>query len=181
MILIVMGVSGSGKTTVGMQLANKLGWKFLDADDYHPEENKEKMAKRIPLNDQDRVPWLCTLHEEIIREASSGQNVILACSALKKAYRKILACGASGSEPYIGHSWGEEMLPSKHILFVYLNGSMEVVSTRLEGRREHFMPITLLQSQYDTLEPPEEPENFITVNVEKGVAEIIADIVPFTE
>ncbi|XP_027472774.2 probable gluconokinase isoform X2 [Zalophus californianus] len=91
--LLVMGVSGSGKSTVGALLASKLGWKFYDADDYHPEENRMKMGKGIPLKDQDRIPWLCNLHDILLRDIASGQHVVLACSALKKAYRDVLIRG----------------------------------------------------------------------------------------
>ncbi|XP_060701128.1 probable gluconokinase isoform X2 [Hemiscyllium ocellatum] len=104
MILILMGVSGSGKTAVGSCLANKLGWKFYDADDYHPKENKEKMVNGIPLDDEDRIPWLCTLHEILMREISFGENMILACSSLKRMYRRILTeslqCESRPSEDY---------------------------------------------------------------------------------
>ncbi|XP_072815316.1 probable gluconokinase isoform X6 [Vicugna pacos] len=95
--VLVMGVSGSGKSTVGALLASELGWKFYDADDYHPEENLQKMGKGIPLSDQDRIPWLCTLHDILQREVASGQHVVLACSALKKVYRDILIQGKDGA------------------------------------------------------------------------------------
>ncbi|KAM7093137.1 putative gluconokinase isoform 1-T1 [Molossus nigricans] len=97
--LLVMGVSGSGKSTVGALLASELGWKFYDADDYHPEENRMKMGQGIPLNDQDRIPWLCSLHDILLRDVASGQHVVLACSALKKAYRDILLRGKGDAPP----------------------------------------------------------------------------------
>ncbi|XP_032333405.1 probable gluconokinase isoform X2 [Camelus ferus] len=95
--VLVMGVSGSGKSTVGALLASELGWKFYDADDYHPEENRQKMGKGIPLSDQDRIPWLCNLHDILQRDVASGQHVVLACSALKKVYRDILIQGKDGA------------------------------------------------------------------------------------
>uniref|UniRef100_A0A8C6Y871 Gluconokinase n=1 Tax=Naja naja TaxID=35670 RepID=A0A8C6Y871_NAJNA len=158
-----MGVSGSGKSTVGTLLADKLGWKFYEGDDYHPEENRKKMAEGIPLTDQDRIPWLCHLHEILMREHASGQSVILACSALKKMYRCILETEKLESTP-------------RKILFVHLAGPIELIASRLEKRRGHFMPPSLLQSQFDTLEPPCAPENFITVSLEKPVSETVSEI-----
>nr|XP_005296867.1 probable gluconokinase isoform X2 [Chrysemys picta bellii] len=159
-LLVVMGVSGSGKSTVGSHLAAKLGWKFYDADDYHPTENTKKMAQGIPLNDQDRIPWLCKLHDILMREESAGQSVILACSALKKMYRRILV---SGEDAVYSKSDQLDSATGK-VLFIHLDGSMELIASRLEKRRGHFMAPELLQSQFDTLEPPSAPENFITLN-----------------
>ncbi|XP_050185746.1 probable gluconokinase isoform X1 [Myiozetetes cayanensis] len=170
-LVVVMGVSGSGKTTVGSHLAAKLGWKFYDADDYHPPENKKKMAGRIPLNDEDRIPWLCTLHNILRREDLSRQDAVLACSALKKMYRRVLVNGASAIEP----EQPREKPPLK-ILFVHLDGPIDVIAERLKKRRGHFMPPELLKSQFDTLEPPSEPENFITVSLEKPFPEIVLEI-----
>src|SRR5277367_1051315 len=93
MIILVMGVTGSGKTTIGKLLAQRLGWIFLDADDFHPAANKEKMHHGIPLSDADRAPWLAAIHEELVRRKSEGQNVVLACSALKQTYRNVLSEG----------------------------------------------------------------------------------------
>ncbi|XP_072137680.1 probable gluconokinase [Mobula birostris] len=179
MILVLMGVSGCGKTTVSSSLAEKLGWKFYDADDYHSEENKEKMAKGIPLNDEERIPWLCTLQEILLREYLLGASVILACSSLKRMYRRILM----GEHRIIKRKLEnpEEQKYSqfdfnKDILFVYLHGSIELIIKRLETRRGHFMSASLLQSQFDTLEPPEDTENFISINIEKSIPEIVAEI-----
>ncbi|XP_005296866.2 probable gluconokinase isoform X1 [Trachemys scripta elegans] len=171
-LLVVMGVSGSGKSTVGSHLAAKLGWKFYDADDYHPTENTKKMAQGIPLNDQDRIPWLCKLHDILMREESAGQSVILACSALKKMYRRILV---SGGDAVYSKSDQLDSATGK-VLFIHLDGSMELIASRLEKRRGHFMAPELLQSQFDTLEPPSAPENFITVSLEKSVSEIVSEI-----
>ncbi|KAJ7416728.1 putative gluconokinase [Willisornis vidua] len=173
-LVVVMGVSGSGKTTVGSRLAAKMGWKFYDADDYHPPENKKKMAEGIPLNDEDRIPWLCMLHDLLRREDSSSQDVILACSALKKMYRHVLVNGASAIESKQPDQSGEN--PALKILFVHLDGPMDIIAGRLEKRRGHFMPPELLKSQFDALEPPSPPENFITVSLEKCLPEIVLEI-----
>ncbi|XP_067838311.1 probable gluconokinase isoform X2 [Heptranchias perlo] len=181
MILILMGVSGSGKTAVGSCLANKLGWKFYDADDYHPKENKEKMVKGMPLNDEDRLPWLCTLQEILMREKSFGENMILACSSLKRMYRRILTGEQStinaDTESCTEQNQEQAQLGcNKDILFVYLHGSIELITKRLESRKGHFMSPSLLQSQFDTLEPPEGTENFIDISIEKSIPEIVAEI-----
>ncbi|XP_074022782.1 probable gluconokinase [Numenius arquata] len=173
-LVVVMGVSGSGKTTVGSRLAAKLGWKFYDADDYHSPENKKKMAEGIPLNDEDRIPWLCALHDILRREDSSLQDAILACSALKKMYRRVLVSGASGIESNQPEQPGENA--ALKILFVHLDGPIDIIAGRLEKRRGHFMPPELLKSQFDTLEPPSTPENFITVSLEKSLPVIVLEI-----
>ncbi|XP_068783227.1 probable gluconokinase isoform X1 [Struthio camelus] len=173
-LVVVMGVSGSGKTTVGSRLAAKLGWKFYDADDYHSPENKKKMAEGIPLNDEDRIPWLYALHDILRREESSKQDAVLACSALKKMYRCVLVSGASALESNQPENPGENA--ALKILFVHLDGPIDLIAPRLEKRRGHFMPPELLKSQFDTLEPPRAPENFITVSVEKSLPEIVLEI-----
>ncbi|XP_037229130.1 probable gluconokinase isoform X1 [Falco rusticolus] len=173
-LVVVMGVSGSGKTTVGSRLAAKLGWKFYDADDYHSPENKKKMAEGIPLNDEDRIPWLCVLHDILRREDSRSQDAVLACSALKKMYRLVLVSGASAIESNQPAQPGEK--PALKILFVHLHGPINIIAGRLEKRRGHFMPPELLKSQFDTLEPPTAPENFITVSVEKSLPKILLEI-----
>ncbi|XP_062455866.1 probable gluconokinase isoform X1 [Rhea pennata] len=173
-LVVVMGVSGSGKTTVGSRLAAKLGWKFYDADDYHPPENKKKMAEGVPLNDEDRIPWLCALHDVLRREESARQDAVLACSALKKIYRCILVSGASALESNQPEKPGENTVLK--ILFVHLDGPIDLIARRLEKRRGHFMPPELLKSQFDTLEPPRAPENFITISVEKSLPEIVLEI-----
>ncbi|NXG72107.1 GNTK gluconokinase, partial [Baryphthengus martii] len=151
-----------------------LGWKFYDADDYHSTENKKKMAEGIPLNDEDRIPWLCELHHILRREDSSRQDAVLACSALKKIYRCILACGASAIQSNQPQQPRENA--ALQILFVHLDGSIDIIADRLEKRRGHFMPPELLKSQFDTLEPPSPPENFITVSLEKSLSEIVLEI-----
>ncbi|XP_003940047.1 putative gluconokinase isoform X1 [Saimiri boliviensis] len=174
--LLVMGVSGSGKSTVGALLASELGWKFYDADDYHSEENRKKMGKGIPLNDQDRIPWLCNLHDILLRDVALGQHVVLACSALKKMYRDILTQGKDGAAPKCKELGREAKGAKIQLLVVHLSGSFEVISERLLKRKGHFMPPELLQSQFETLEPPAAPEKFIQVSVNKNVSEIIATI-----
>lgn len=132
MIVLVMGVSGSGKNAIGEPLAQRLGWKFIDGDDYHPPENVTKMAAGIPLQDEDRWPWLERLNQLLRRE----KDAVLACSALKEAYRRRLLAGI-----------GEHAI-------VHLRGSFGLIRGRVEARRHRYMPASLLQSQFDTLEPP---------------------------
>jgi carbohydrate kinase (thermoresistant glucokinase family) len=132
MIVLVMGVSGSGKNTVGEPLAQRLGWKFIDGDDYHPPENVKKMAAGIALQDEDRWPWLDRLNGMLRQE----KNVVLACSALKEAYRRRLLAGIADCA------------------IVHLRGSFELIRSRVEQRRHRYMPASLLQSQFETLEPP---------------------------
>ncbi|XP_064294232.1 probable gluconokinase isoform X2 [Phalacrocorax carbo] len=156
----------------------QLGWKFYDADDYHSPENKKKMAEGMPLNDEDRIPWLCALHDILRREDLSGQDAILACSALKKMYRHVLVSGASAIESNQPEQPGENA--ALKILFVHLDGPTDIIAGRLEKRREHFMPPGLLKSQFDILEPPSSPEHFITVNLEKSLPEILLEIEHFS-
>ncbi|XP_054947925.3 probable gluconokinase isoform X1 [Pan paniscus] len=172
----VTGVHHHTQSTVGALLASELGWKFYDADDYHPEENRRKMGKGIPLNDQDRIPWLCNLHDILLRDVASGQRVVLACSALKKTYRDILTQGKDGVALKCEESGKEAKQAEMQLLVVHLSGSFEVISGRLLKREGHFMPPELLHSQFETLEPPAAPENFIQISVDKNVSEIIATI-----
>jgi gluconokinase len=139
MIVVLMGVSGSGKTTVGRLLARKLGWTFLDADDYHPAANIEKMRRGVPLNDEDRRPWLEALRRRVDEACARGENVVLACSALKHAYQEYLQHDAVGQVHY-----------------VHLRGSEALIAERLAARKGHFMNPALLHSQFETLEPPDE-------------------------
>lgn len=139
MIIVLMGVSGSGKTTVGKALSRQLGWTFVDADDFHPVANVEKMHRGEPLTDEDRRPWLTAIHQRLLEAAQRGENVVLACSALKHAYRD-----------YLQHEEPE------HISFVYLHGSEELIRQRLAARTGHFMNPTLLHSQFEALEAPDD-------------------------
>jgi len=155
MIVIVMGVSGSGKTTIGKLLAQRLGAHFLDADDFHPEENIAKMRSGVALEDADRAPWLSQLNKELRQRDVQGASAILACSALKRSYRQTLTEG----------------LPEARI--VYLRGSRALLASRLERRRGHFMTAKLLDSQFAALE---EPRTAITINVD-GTPEDTADAI----
>lgn len=136
MVVIVMGVSGSGKTTVGRQLAIELGWKFADADDFHPTENREKMSRGIPLTDADRLPWLERLGQIISDHVHRQSPLVLACSALRSAYRNVLGVNQST------------------VRSVYLKASRELLTERLSGRKHSFFNNTLLESQLATLEEP---------------------------
>jgi gluconokinase len=155
MVIVLMGVSGVGKTEVGTRLAKALGGTFAEGDDYHPPANVEKMRNGVPLNDDDRRPWLETMSREIGRWLDAGQTVVLACSALKERYREILQAGRPG------------------VRFVYLKGSRELIAGRLEQRRGHYMPPSLLTSQLDALE---EPKDAITVRVDATPEQIVAQI-----
>jgi len=156
MIIVLMGVSGSGKTTVGKELARQLGWTFADADDFHPAANVEKMHRGIPLTDEDRRPWLAAVHQRLLEAARRGESVVLACSALKHAYQE-----------YLQHEEPER------IYFVYLRGCEDLIRQRLAGRKNHFMNPNLLHSQFETLEPP---ENAIAVDIAPPPDEIAAEI-----
>ena len=135
-MIVIMGVSGSGKTTIGIQLSEALEIPFFDADDFHSEENVTKMKQNIPLNDTDRQPWLESLAIKI-SEWDSKNGAVLACSALKESYRKTLASRVNS------------------ITWIYLSGSFDVINSRINNRSGHYMKSTLLQSQFDTLEIPE--------------------------
>jgi gluconokinase len=137
MFIVVMGVSGSGKTTIGRMLAQDLGWPSYDGDDFHSPKNVAKMAAGAPLNDEDRAPWLETLAAFIRDKTQAGENGVLACSVLKKSYRDVL-----------------RKYDRKHIRFVYLKGSYEVILERMKRRGEHFMKPEMLKSQFATLEEP---------------------------
>ncbi|KAJ8413924.1 hypothetical protein AAFF_G00065220 [Aldrovandia affinis] len=154
-------------TTVGSFLSEKLGWTMYEGDDYHPKENIEKMASGAPLTDQDRTPWLLLLHDIIQREMAAGTNAILLCSALKKLYRQLLLFGRGGSC---------ERDALEGVVFAYLHGSFQLIQARMQARTGHFMSPSLLQSQFDALEPPSPAENAITVDIQNGTPEIAAEI-----
>lgn len=156
MIVIVMGVSGSGKSTVGAALADALGWPFLEADDLHPAANVEKMTSGIPLTDEDRWPWLDRIVDELGVVSKRSPDVVLACSALRQAYRDRLARAG-------------------HVRFVYLRGDRQTIAARLTARRHRYMPVTLLDSQFATLEPPADAIDIdIRADVTTQVRQIIA-------
>lgn len=137
MIMIVMGVSGSGKTTIGKQLAGQLDWSFADADDFHPPDNIAKMRAGIALQDEDRWPWLEAIRHFIEECLQQNVSVVIACSALKRTYRHLLAAD-----------------DRDRVRFVFLQGSYELIKARLQKRRGHFFDETLLRSQFETLEEP---------------------------
>jgi gluconokinase len=155
MVILVMGVSGSGKTTIGEILAQKHQWQFKDADDFHPQVNKDKMQCGEALTDTDRRPWLAALHQEIDRALQTNSNLVLACSALKSAYRQVLADDTD------------------RVKFVYLKGSFELIQHRLQSRQGHFMNPDLLRSQFDDLE---EPEEAIVVDISNSPADSVKQI-----
>ena len=152
-----MGVSGSGKTTVGRELAGELGWKFYDGDDFHPRSNVEKMSRGLPLDDEDRAPWLECLRELIKSCLARGESAVLACSALKKKYRSYLLIDE-----------GDE-----GVKLVYLKGDRELIRERLGERSGHFMKPEMLDSQFDALE---EPERALTVDISAPPDEIARTI-----
>ncbi|MCP4415665.1 MAG: gluconokinase [Chloroflexi bacterium] len=154
MIVILMGVSGSGKSTVGQALAQAWKCPFFDGDNFHPPENIAKMAAGLPLTGADRQPWLVSLRQIIDQHLTVGQNGVMAVSALKAAYRQALGC------------------PHPHMLLVYLQGSYDQILVRM-AQRDHFMPPTLLQSQFETLE---EPSDGLTIRIDQPVSAIMLHI-----
>lgn len=153
--IIVMGVAGCGKTSVGKGLAERLGWDFYDADNFHPRENVAKMASGIPLDDSDRLPWLAALHDLIACSLKQNRPGVLACSALKERYRRQLLQG------------------NDHVQLVYLKGSYELIWSRMEKRTDHYMKPQMLQSQFDALE---EPTNAISVDISMSIDELVQEI-----
>lgn len=154
MLILVMGVTGSGKTTVGKLLAHRLGCNFVDADDFHSAANREKMHRGIPLTDADRAPWLAALHNELVRANSSGQSVVLACSALKQEYRNTLAAGLN-------------------LEIIFLRGTVNQLHRNLATRTDHFAGESLVPSQLATLE---EPAGVIIEDIAATPEKIVNDI-----
>ncbi len=154
MIILLMGVSGAGKTTVGESLAAALGWRFVDADSFHSPANVSKMNAGIPLDDADRMPWLAALHQAITGWIARGESVVLACSALKASYRRLL-------------------MVSTEVKLVYLRGKPTLIGERLALRHEHYMNPNLLQSQFDTLE---EPSDANIIDIDQPVSRIVQAI-----
>jgi len=157
--LIVMGVSGSGKSTIAASLAERLNRVYEDGDRFHPASNVAKMSAGQPLTDEDRWPWLQAIADEIDRVCENGGHVVIACSALKRAYRDVLVHGRDD------------------VRIVYLKGTQPLIADRLARRKSHFMPPGLLDSQLKTLEPPAADENPITVSIDAPVEIIVEDIV----
>ena len=158
MVVIVMGVTGSGKTTVGALLAQQLSWIFADADDFHSAANKEKMHAGIALTDADRAPWIAALHEQIEKWISQDQDAVLACSALKQSYRDALAPSGQ-AQP--------------QVRLVYLDGSYELIRERLLRRHGHFADEHILKSQFEALE---EPNDALVVNIGPPPSDLVTEI-----
>ncbi|MEX1114129.1 MAG: gluconokinase [Akkermansiaceae bacterium] len=156
-VVIVMGVAGCGKSTIGALLAARNGGVFFDADDFHPAASIDKMASGIPLDDGDRQPWLARLRSEVIDAAATGSFTVLACSALKKSYRQQLGVGTPG------------------VNLIYLKGEAALLAGRLAGRAGHYMKAGMLESQLATLEEPS-PAEGIHIGIESGPGEIVADM-----
>jgi gluconokinase len=156
--LVVMGVSGSGKSTIAEHLAARLGWRYVDGDLFHPPSNVAKMSAGHPLSDEDRWPWLRAIAAEIDELLAAGISSVVACSALKRVYRDILVHGRDD------------------IRIVMLDGTKELIAKRLAARKGHFMPPGLLDSQFRTLEPPQPSERPVTVSIDAPVDSIIDDI-----
>jgi gluconokinase len=156
--IVVMGVAGSGKTTIGEKLAERLGWRYEDGDRFHPKANVEKMSAGRPLSDEDRWPWLQAIADEIDRICKRNGHVVIGCSALKRSYRDVLVHGRDD------------------VRIVYLDGTQVVIARRLKARKGHFMPPTLLESQFNTLQPPGADEHPVTVSIDASVEAVVDNI-----
>ena len=158
-LYVVMGVSGSGKSSIGAALAGALGIDFVEGDDYHPAENVERMSRGVALTDDDRVEWLRSLAARIRESKNAGTGLVMTCSALKRSYRNVLRSEA------------------RELRFVFLQGSQVLVAERLAGRRGHFMPPSLLESQFAALEEPSPAENAWVCDIRQSPQEIVAALV----
>lgn len=159
LMIVVMGVAGSGKSTIGSMLARRLGWEFADADAFHPAANVEKMSRGVPLTDEDRAPWLAAIAAWMARLGREGRHGVVACSALKRSYRRVLV----GDRP--------------DARIVYLKGAQELIAARMAARSGHFMPVGLLDSQFRTLEEPGPDENPLVVSIAAPPHEMVDAIV----
>jgi gluconokinase len=159
MIILVMGIEGSGKTTVGRLLAERLHYEFADADDFHSSANKEKMSRGIALNDADRGPWLAAIRDQMVRWIAAKQNGVITCSALKQSYRDFLLSAANNSTG-----------PAAEIKILYLRGSYALLQQRVHSRKGHFASEALLASQFATLE---EPTGVVTIDVDQPPERIV--------
>ena len=157
--LVAMGVSGSGKSTIADKLAQRLSWRYVDGDTFHSASNVAKMKAGHPLTDEDRWPWLQAIANEIDRLCAAGEHAVIACSALKRSYRDVLVHGRDD------------------VRMIYLEGSQQLIAGRLAQRKHHFMPPGLLESQFETLEPPGSDEHPLTVSIDASVDAIVDAIV----
>ena len=158
MIIVLMGVSGCGKTTVGTKLASHLGWEYQEGDALHPQENILKMSDGMPLNDEDRKPWIARVTDWINSHCLADRDGVISCSALKKSYRQTITS------------------KQNDVYLVYLRGTRELLSRRLTQRRDHFMPPDLLDSQLDLLEEPSADERAIVVTIDRTPNDIVKSI-----
>ncbi len=161
MIIVVMGVAGCGKTSIGEALAERLGWPFLEGDAFHPQSNKDKMAAGNPLTDEDRWPWLDRIAEDMAAFAGRGESAIVGCSALKRIYRDRLRGDADADT----------------VRFIHLTGSLDVHRRRIRERSGHFMPASMLDSQLATLEPPGRDEGAITIDIDQPLDEMVDQVI----
>lgn len=159
LVIVLMGVSGCGKSTTGAALSRRLGWPFRDADSFHPPANVAKMSRGVPLTDEDRWPWLDAIAQWIDERCARGERGVVSCSALKRAYRCRIVGTRSG------------------VQLVYLKGDMNLIGKRLRGRKGHFMPVSLLDSQFAALEEPGADERALTVSVALSPRRVVATIV----
>jgi carbohydrate kinase (thermoresistant glucokinase family) len=159
MVLVLMGVSGSGKSTIGLRLSKILGWPFRDADSFHPQANIDKMSKGLPLTDEDRQPWLAAIARWIDERLAAGECGIVSCSALKRSYRRVIV----GDRP--------------DVRLVYLKGDMALIGDRISRRKNHFMPPALLKTQFDALEEPQADEHALSVPIVLSPRRVVEAIV----
>ncbi len=157
--VVVMGVSSTGKSTVARRLADDLGVEFIEGDDHHPEGNLRKMSQGTPLTDADRLPWLKAIGDLVAERHAEGVSTVLTCSALRRSYRDILRAAVPASETF----------------FLLLHAPFEVLEERMRSRERHFMPTSLLQSQFDTLEPLQPDEVGAVVDVSPSIDEVVAE------